>query len=69
MEHVVIFVCIQTQLQKVLCYSYAYMIFITYFLESNIHYIQCQGQAPPPLMNNSRWASVIDNGIYWKFNT
>jgi hypothetical protein len=33
MEHVVTFVCIQMQLQTVLCYSYPYdMIFIMYFL-------------------------------------
>jgi len=40
MEHVVIFVCIQMQLQAALNYCYIYdMISITWFLKSNIHYI------------------------------
>jgi hypothetical protein len=40
MEHVVIFICIQMQVQTLLCYSYIYdMIFTTQFLKSNINYI------------------------------
>ena len=40
MEHVVIFVCIQVQLQAALYYCYIYdMIFITGFLKSNTHYV------------------------------
>jgi hypothetical protein len=52
MEHVIMFVSIQMQLQTLLCYSYTYdMIFVTLFLTSNKLYI-ASGSAPFPVVKN-----------------
>jgi len=57
MESVVIFVCVQVQLQTVLWHSYNYVIlFITEFLNSNNIYIY------PLTMYSLAWHLVADYG-------
>jgi hypothetical protein len=58
MEHVVIFIRVQKQLQTVLCYT-SNMIFITSFLKLNTNYIEPQGQAPQ--MKKSGCAPRLNN--------